>query len=234
LGTEVDEITASEGGVRVHTTTGAVEEASHVVVTVPLGVLKAGRPTFSPPLPSGHLTAIANLGFGRFEKVVFRFERAFWRDAGLPHLMLFPRDPQQSTIWAMGLDAFGDAPTLAVFIFHAMAQRLADRTEDETAALILELLGEAIGSPCPPPLEVAVTNWGRDRFSLGSYSHIPPGADPADADLLGEPVGGRVLFAGEHTQSERLVYTDGAMASGLREARRLLGRTEVHIGPLRS
>jgi polyamine oxidase len=79
---------------------------------------------------------------------------------------------------------------------------------------------------------VAVTSWATDRFTGGAYTHIPPGASPADADLLGEPVGGRLLFAGEHTQSARLAYADGAMTSGIREAKRLLGLASVRIGPI--
>jgi hypothetical protein len=41
-------------------------------------------------------------------------------------------------------------------------------------------------------------------------------------DLLSEPVNGRLQLAGEHTDSERTGYADGAYASGLRAAR-LLG-----------
>jgi monoamine oxidase len=37
------------------------------------------------------------------------------------------------------------------------------------------------------------------------------------------PVGGRLLFGGEHAQSPRLGYADGALSSGTREAKRLLG-----------
>jgi len=66
------------------------------------------------------------------------------------------------------------------------------------------------------------------------YTHITTGASPADADLLGEPVGGRLLFAGEHTQSARLAYADGALTSGIREAKRLLSRSSVHIDPVAS
>jgi monoamine oxidase len=61
---------------------------------------------------------------------------------------------------------------------------------------------------------------------------VPPGTDPAEADLLGEPIGGRLLFAGEHTQSERLGYADGAMTSGVREASRILNHRDVRVGPL--
>jgi hypothetical protein len=37
------------------------------------------------------------------------------------------------------------------------------------------------------------------------------------------------LFAGEHTQSARLAYADGALTSGIREAKRLLGTPAVRI-----
>jgi polyamine oxidase len=200
------------------------------VVTVPLRVLKDRRPQFSPALPPDRQDAIDRLGFGRFEKVVMSFDRAFWRDARLPHLMLFPRGPDESTMWAIGHDAFDAGPTLVFFIFHGVAGRVLDRTPGDAAAWICGLLTEAIGTTCPEPTAVAVTSWGTDPYSLGAYSHIPSGAAPADADLLGEPLYGRLLFAGEHTQSARLVYTDGAMASGIREAKRLLQQAHVNLG----
>jgi monoamine oxidase len=104
-------------------------------------------------------------------------------------------------------------------------------TPDEAVRWALGLVAEATGRPCPAPAEVAVTAWAAYRFTGGAYTHIPPGAEPADADLLGEPIGGRLLFAGEHTQSARLAYADGAMASGLREARRLLGPAAIPLHP---
>jgi monoamine oxidase len=91
------------------------------------------------------------------------------------------------------------------------------------------MLAEAIGRPCPEPVAVAVTSWAADPWSGGSYSHIPPAASPADADLLGTPADGRLLFAGEHTQSARLAYADGALTSGIREAKRLLGLPAVRL-----
>jgi monoamine oxidase len=93
------------------------------------------------------------------------------------------------------------------------------------------MLAEATGHPCPAPIAVATTSWAHDPYTAGAYSHIPPGAEPADLDLLGEPVNGRLLFAGEHTQSARMGYADGAMTSGIREAKRLLRQPSVHLGP---
>jgi len=232
LGVEVTEVALAAGGVRVRGADGASEEGSHVVVTVPLGVLKRGAPRFSPALPPDRLAAIGRLGFGRFEKVALRFDEPFWRDAGFPHLMVFPRDPGEWMIWALGLDAFGAGPALVFFVFHSDAARLSEAGRDGAARWALGLLAEATGRPCPEPAAVAVTSWASDPYAGGAYTHIPPGASPADADLLGEPVGGRLLFAGEHTQSARMAYADGAMTSGIREAKRLLGQPSVHLGPI--
>jgi polyamine oxidase len=231
LGVDVAEVSLSSSGVSVRSSDGTVETGSHVVVTVPLGVLKRGAPRFSPSLPPDRLRAINRLGFGRYEKVALRFDRPFWRDAGLSHLMIFPRDPAESTIWVFDQDAFGAGPTLVCHVFHSAAGHVLEATADEATQWVLGLLQEAIGDPCPVPTATAVTSWASDPYSGGSYTHIPPGASPADVDLLGEPISGRLLFAGEHTQSARLAYADGAMTSGIREAKRLLHLPAVQLGP---
>jgi monoamine oxidase len=233
LGVEVAEIACSAGGVRVRSVDGTSEDGSHVVVTVPLGVLKRGAPRFRPALPPDRLAAIERLGFGRYEKVALRFDEPFWRAAGLPHAMIFPRDSSAPAVWAIGLDAFGAGPVLVFQVFHSAARHVLGAAPGDAAQRVLDMLAEAIGRSCPAPTAVAVTSWATDRYSGGAYTHIPPGANPADADLLGEPVGGRLLFAGEHTQSARLAYADGAMTSGIREAQRLLGQPGIHLGPIR-
>jgi monoamine oxidase len=233
LGVDVAEIACSAGGVRVRGADGTSEDGSHVVVTVPLGVLKRGAPRFRPALPPDRVAAIERLGFGRYEKVALRFDEPFWRTAGLPHAMIFPRDSRAPAVWAIGLDAFGAGPVLVFQIFHSAAGRVLGADPDDAARWVLDLLADAIGRSCPAPAAVAVTSWANDRYSGGAYTHIPPGANPADADVLGEPIGGRLLFAGEHTQSTRLAYADGAMTSGIREAKRLLGQPSVRLGPIR-
>ena len=229
LGRPVTEVKVAPDGVRAVTADGAAEEGSHLVVALPLGVLKRGVPRFSPALPPDRVAAIARLGFGRFEKVALRFAEPFWRAAGFPHLMIFPRAAGQSMVWAIGLDAFGGGPVIVFFVFHSDAERLAGAAADAPVRWALGQLAEVTGRPCPEPLAAAVSGWAVDPWTSGAYTHIPPGASPADADLLGQPVGGRLLFAGEHTQSTRLAYADGALSSGIREAKRLLGTSSVRL-----
>jgi polyamine oxidase len=232
LGAAMAQVAWSASGVRVRSNDGTIEEGSHVVVTVPLGVLKRDVLRFSPALPADRLAAIERLGFGRYEKVALRFDEPFWRAAGLPHTMIFPRDPEAPAVWAIGQDAFGAGPVLVFHVFHSATGYVLDVASGDATQWALDMLGEAIGNPCPAPVAVAVTSWTNDPYSSGAYTHIPPGANPADADLLGEPIAGRLLFAGEHTQSTRLAYADGAMTSGIREAKRLLGRSSVHLDPI--
>jgi polyamine oxidase len=220
----------TDDGVTVTSDSGRTEAGSHVVVAVPLGVLKGGMVTFTPPLPAERTRVVARLGFGRYEKVVLAFARPFWRDAGWSHLVLFPPDPTQPAAWVFDLDAFGAGPVLVCHVFHTATGHVATAWPNGAAAWVTDQLAAALDAPCPPPLAVAVTDWAHDPYAAGAYTHVTPGSANADLDLLGTPVGGRILFAGEHTQSARVGYADGAMTSGIREAKRLLRTPAVTLG----
>ncbi len=209
---------------------GRAETGSHLVVAVPLGVLKSGSLTFSPPLPLDRAQTVARLGFGRYEKVILRFPSPFWREAGWSHLVLFPSAPDDPATWIFDLDAFGAGPILACHVFHSATRHLA-AAPAEMVRWATDQIAVALGAPCPEPIAVAVTSWADDPHARGAYTHVTVGASNADLDSLGTPVAGRLLFAGEHTQSARVGYADGAMTSGIREAKRLLGVPEVLLGP---
>lgn len=220
----------SEAGVRVSSVDGRVETGSHVVVAVPLGVLKSDQLTFTPPLGADRAALVSRLGFGSYQKVVLKFATPFWREAGRSHLVLFPPDPDAPARWVFDLDAFGSGPVLACHVFHSTATRLTDMAPAQAARWLTDQLALVFGMPCPDPVAVAVTDWTGDPSSCGAYCHVTPGSSNDDLDELGTPVGDRVLFAGEHTQSARAGYADGAMSSGVREAKRLLRSPAVRVG----
>ena len=162
------------------------------------------------------------------------FDQPFWRAAGLSHLMLFPHDPDQPTLWVIDQSAFGGGPVLVCQVFHSATDHVIEATRDEATQWVLGMVTDAVGYPCPAPSAVAVSSWSTDAHSNGAYAHVPPGASPDDLELLGQPIHGRLLFAGEHTQSARTGYADGAMTSGIREAKRLLACPAVHLGRIAS
>ncbi len=127
LNTEVVSIDVEERGVRVVCADGSVESGSHAIVTVPLGVLKRGSPRFNPALPVAVQHAVEKLAFGRYEKIALRFEAPFWRDEGASHLMVFPADEDESSMWIFDLDAFGAGPALCAHLFHSLTPHALDQ-----------------------------------------------------------------------------------------------------------
>lgn len=218
LSEEVVGVEVDAEGVRVTCADGSVETGSHVLVTVPLGVLKQSRPRFDPPLPPSVRAAVDALGFGRYEKIALRFETAFWRDDGISHFMMYPADEDEPVLWVFDLDAFGAGPVLCVHLVHSMTPHALDRSPAAAAAWFAGVLAEVVGHPVPEPVASVVTSWANDPFAGGVYTSCPLGADPSMHDLLGQPVNGRLLLAGEHTHFERTGYADGAYASGRRAA----------------
>jgi polyamine oxidase len=216
LGVEVVSVEVDADGIRAACADGSVEAGSHAIVAVPLGVLKKGSPKFDPPLPAPMLRAVDALGFGRYEKIVLAFESAFWRDDGISHLIVFPSDEGEPSMWVFDLDAFAAGPVLCAHLFHTITPYALDRPPAQAVDWLRASLAEVFGRPVPEPVATAVTSWTTDPYTRGAYTQCPPGADPSMFDALGEPAHGRLLFAGEHTSSARSGYADGAYASGLR------------------
>src|SRR5262245_13865193 len=190
LGVEVVSVEVDADGIRAACADGSVEAGSHVIVAVPLGVLKKGIPKFDPPLPAPMLRAVDVLGFGRYEKIVLAFESAFWRDDGISHLIVFPSDEGEPSMWVFDLDAFGAGPVLCAHLFHTFTPYAPDRPPAQAVDWLRASLAEVFGRPVPEPVATAVTSWTIDPYTRGAYSQCPPGADPSMFDALGEPAHG--------------------------------------------
>lgn len=80
LASAVRRIGRDGGGVEVSGPGTATVRADRAVVTLPLGVLKAGAVRFDPVLPAAHRRAVAALGMGLLDKVWLRWDRPFWRE----------------------------------------------------------------------------------------------------------------------------------------------------------
>ncbi|RVW00178.1 flavin monoamine oxidase family protein [Rhodococcus xishaensis] len=223
LETIVSRVEYSEGGVSIETSNGT-EHGSHVIVTVPLGVLKAGRIEFSPALPADKIEAIERLGMGDLEKVVLRYEQPFWPDPGANFLFYLGAQPGEFPLIVDYTSFAGGKPTLIALYCGAYRRAIADMPDAAIAARFAEVVAEIAGHEGAAPSSTHVTRWTSDPFAMGSYSYYRAGAGAtaAERDTLGAPVGDQLLFAGEATSGEHYGYIHGAMLSGAREAERLL------------
>jgi polyamine oxidase len=231
LGHRVHTIEQGPSGVVVRAVAGKRKvtlRGSHVLVTVPLGVLKLGAIRFSPRLPLAKRAAIARVGFGALEKVAMAFDEPFWSDATHTHILFQSKRAYEFPYWT-DLNRFQGAPALVSFNGGPFARSLRPLKPEQRLALTLTRLQEILGRSVPAPRAWAATAWQKDPFCNGSYSTTLVGGSRTDMDTLADPVRGRILFAGEATNRIRRSTADGALSSGVREAKRLLHRTAVGL-----
>lgn len=220
---EVVRIEHGPEGVRVHTRDGGRFDASHVVVTVPLGVLRADVITFEPPITEDKRASLLRLQMGSLEKIVLVFEEKHWRFDRDVLFYVSDRSGEHPAFFDLTDDV--GAPTLVVLYAGAYArQAQVEATDDAVVDRAVAALSEALGRTIPAPTQTHVTRWTQDPFARGSYAYALPGGSRADYDTLAEPLpGNRVLFAGEHTMFPYRATVSGAFLSGIREGARLGG-----------
>ncbi|XP_024939022.1 lysine-specific histone demethylase 1A, partial [Cephus cinctus] len=220
-------------------TAHTVYKADAVLVTLPLGVLKASAPpsavAFNPPLPDWKAQAIQRLGFGNLNKVVLCFERIFWD----PTANLFGH--VGSTTASRGeLFLFWNlykAPVLLALVAGEAACVMENVSDDVIVGRCIAVLKGIFGNQVvPQPRESVVSRWRADPWARGSYSFVAVGSSGSDYDLLAAPVTPppppnqppgapppqpRLFFAGEHTIRNYPATVHGAFLSGLREGGRI-------------
>lgn len=114
LRTTVDEIRLGAGGVGVEVVTSRkTYRGAAVIVTVPLGVLQASRPRFTPGLPAAKRAAISRLGMGVLSKCVLEFDRVFWDDVHV--IDLAGRQPRTQWTEFVNLAPFTGKPIIMGF-----------------------------------------------------------------------------------------------------------------------
>ena len=223
LGQPVETIRYDNEGVEVVTAT-ETHNAAIVVVTVPIGVLKAQTIEFDPPLPARKLTAIENVGAGIVEKVILTFDAPFWRTSPQkPSSVFFVSDVLGEFPAFVDSTTSAGRPTLVAFLTGEQVQRFA-RDAKPLAEEAQAVLKQIFPATYQAPTATHVTDWASDPFSQCSYSTPTIGVSAGDYEHLAEPTAGRVLFAGDATYRERAGFVEGAIGSGIREARRILGR----------
>lgn len=201
-------------------------EAAAAIVTLPLGVLKAGAVEFDPPLPERKRQAIDRLGMGALTKVVLWFDAPFWP----PNQYVFghlARDIQDAPTSIINVWKTHHQPVLVMLIGGERGRQLERRSKEEVAEWSRGVLHDVFGREAPSPRRIEVTKWDSDPFARGSYAYIAVGATPEDIEALAAPVGARLLFAGEATVRTHWACLHSAYVSGLREAARLTGDSSI-------
>ena len=215
--------------VDVHLTSGATLHADACVVTLPLGVLKAGSVAFDPPLSPEKASAIARLGVGLLNKVAVRFEHCFWASGGAPaapeaepHVLLrVPTEGARATPEALeapfviNLRPATGANVLVAYFACETAACMERQSDEALRAHVLALLGSMYSAEVVKSanaLECFVSRWAADPFACGSYSYVATGATPLDRVALARPEP-PLFFAGEATSHGSGRFGEGGFAA---------------------
>lgn len=242
LSTPVTRVEWRRGEVRVHATTALGTPrppivARRAIVTLPLGVLQApegatGAVAFDPPLRAKR-SAIAHLGIARAHKVVLRFHRAFWEDAGFRRPRTGEDGPTTFDFFHAPAAAFPTwwtgapvgAPILTGWVGGPGAASLQGRAPRAMLAAALDALASVMRCS-RRRLEARLEGWAwhdwqSDPYARGAYSYPRVGGATA-AKALARPLADTLYFAGEATEADESGTVAGAIASGRRAARAII------------
>jgi monoamine oxidase len=205
--------------------------APRAIVTVPLGVLQArpgecGAIQFTPE-PAQLRAARQWIAMGHAARITLRFRRAFWKDrevlgdAGF----LFSDEDWMPTWWTQ---MPAGTPVLTGWTGGPRAEAYAGEDPSQWLPRTLRTLARLLRTD-----ETTVAghlegwhahNWSADPFSRGAYSYVRAGGMDAQ-QRLGDPIEDTLYFAGEAANAAGHSGTvHGAIATGERAARAILGR----------
>ena len=151
---------------------------------------------------------------------------------------------QHSIENGMEVNEVKEAPAiLCTLISGREAKRMEGFKDEELQKEVLEALRAIFGElNVPEPTKIVVTRWGKDEYSCGCYTFLPPNATDEDYGLLQKSINGnhnnsypvlnntnsetnRLFFAGEHTTSLYPSMVHGAFLSGVRAAIEIMDST---------
>ena len=199
---------------------GQTSLADYVLVTVPLGVLKAGTITFLPPLPEQKTTAVRKLGMNCVNKFLLTWDTAFWNDE---QYIAYTPDARDRFNYFVNLKKIHPGiNALMTFAYADFARQTESMSDAQVTDAIMVYLRDIYGADTPYPTHMLRTRWQSDENARGSYSYTTLESEMRHFDDLADALSDKVFFAGEHTHRDYFSTAHGAFLSGIREADKIL------------
>ncbi|KAF7382464.1 hypothetical protein HZH68_015383 [Vespula germanica] len=234
--------TKNNDSIKIRTLNSQEYLADHVIVTPSLGVLKANyQSLFNPPLSESKITTIEGLAFGTVCKIFFQFDEPWWEyNLNWGFNFLFnesyrnelENDPDKKWITStISLNSVEHKPHLLVAWVTAKGCRLLETLpDDKVLEHSMDMLHTFMGKDynITKPNEMIRSKWTQNKHFRGTYSFHSVESEKvhASAEQLSEPIIKNqlpiILFAGEATNKRFYSTVHGAIASGWREADRLI------------
>ena len=216
LSTPVEAVRWDGKGVAIETAVGTLRAAA-AIVTVPVGVLKAGGIRFAPALPAPLQEALDGLGMGAYTKIALRIDRRRIEPLeASDYIEIVEGGAVSFEFWPFGRDL------CLVLLGGDHARRLCEAGERAAVDFATgRLAGMAGGHVRAAVTGGRLAGWWTDPYARGSYSVARPGRVAA-RQALRQPVGGRIFLAGEASAGGGAMTLGGATLDGQRAARAVI------------
>lgn len=213
----VTEVEYSDDGVKITLADGEVLSAKRCIVTVSLGVLKAGDIRFTPALPQSFQQAVAKLGMGNAMKLIIRF-----KNPNIARQLFNYADGESAALQTITnwWSSAADPHVLVGYCGGSRAAAVLSMKPSDLIAKIADDLGEIMGRNLRDDIaDYKIARWDNNPFTKGAYSNHPVGVSLSDRAILAQPVANRLFFAGEATaENGNYATVHGAIETGRRAA----------------
>ena len=194
LGHVVTGIAQTPDRATVHCANGLRVNAKHVVVAVPLGVLR--RIALDPALPGAQAEGVANLPSQPMTQVYMAAKSRFWEQDGYAP-SLFTDTQAGMLAAARNRERPSEVTSFAAWVIGDQAASL-DRLSPADAGRAVIAAVEKLRPAAKGQLELlGMHSWGNDPYAGGAWAYFRPGDVTRYAATLGD-AHGRLKFCGEH------------------------------------
>uniref|UniRef100_A0A7S4AAR3 Amine oxidase domain-containing protein n=1 Tax=Pseudo-nitzschia australis TaxID=44445 RepID=A0A7S4AAR3_9STRA len=228
--------------VRIEIASGKVVEANCCVNTIPLGCLQnliANKTFFQPRLRDEKIEAINSFWSGSYKKIFLTFDHIFWPKE-TPVIGLIRSKPERQPggsassksctfpgrhLVLFNLWARENIPSIEAILCGDLGKWAFEKSDDIIKQAVIEFIEDSMGI-CNLSTSCTgchVTRWEEDEFTRGSYSSFRLNTVESHVDVAGSTEwDGRLVFAGEATDSEHMGSVHAALMSGKRAAREVI------------
>jgi monoamine oxidase len=227
------------GRVWIETTTGMVVEAKCCVSTIPIGCLQdKAKSLFDPTLSNEKILAIQSVWPGSYKKVFLTFDHIFWpkeepfiglvrkekyqsHQTAEPGVQNYPDRLPGNYLFLSNLWARDGIPCIEAVLSGDLGVWAFGKDVNVIRHGIIEFIEASMGTVNLSKSCVGchVTRWEEDEYTRGSYSSCRfDTKDRHVAALRQSEWDGRLVFAGESTESAHMGSVHAALLSGKRAA----------------
>jgi monoamine oxidase len=198
-----------------------IYKSKYLILTIPLGVLKKGIIDFSPPLPKEKIDILKkNIYTGLHEKIFLSFPYKFW-DSKI-HVFHYADNKERGLCTQWQNLSFKKDKNILYTNLSGPEEKYVYKSDEELKDISMKHLKKIFGNNIPEPLDIYVTRWKLDPYTMGS-AHSQPNLNGTmnDFKIIRKPFH-KIFFAGVSTSESVTETVEAAILTGIRASKEIL------------